>query len=198
MRVAAEGHEGHSWLRHFWWWFFPKTLQAGRDLKLCSEVLFQSKVWAYLFHGEFILTALMHGHEKNVPLKSIFQMCFLVAVVTLEVYSDPLSSVMLCQKMQATCLIGLKELLCKMANLMAHSSEYWMGHIYMQFKTLCLEKYVFVSYMNYCNKSWICSKEHLVVLILPPPAKGQYKMLSTTSAFLWGWEWDFNYTLLEG
>lgn len=108
--------------------FFPKLC---RQKGIWSFILrfFSSQVWAYLFLGKFILTALMYGHEKNVPLKPIFQMCFLVAVVTLEVYSDPLRSVMLCHKMQATRLIGLKELLCKMANLMAHSSEYWMGHI---------------------------------------------------------------------
>lgn len=110
MRVAAEGQEGHRWPRHFCWSFFSTAQQAGRNLKFCSEVLLQSKVWTYLFLGEFIPTALMYDHEKNVPLKPIFRMCFLVAVVLLEVYNDPLSNVMLCHKMQASRLIVLKEL----------------------------------------------------------------------------------------
>ena len=91
---------------------FSKAQQAGRDPKLCSEVLLQSKVWTYLFLGEFIPTALMYDHEKNVPLKTMFHMCFLADVLPLEVYSDPLSNVMLCHKMQALCLIVLKELPC--------------------------------------------------------------------------------------
>lgn len=112
MRVAAEGQEGHRWPRHFWCWFFSKVQQAGRDPKLCSKVLLQSKVWTYLFLGEFIPTASKYDHEKNVPLKPIFHMCFLVAAVPLAVYSDPFSNVMLCHKMQAPRLIVLAELPC--------------------------------------------------------------------------------------
>lgn len=197
MRVAAEGQEGHRWPRHFCWSFFSTAQQAGRDLKFCSEVLLQSKVWTYLFLGEFIPTALMYDHEKNVPLKPIFRMCFLVAVVLLEVYNDPLSNVMLCHKMQASCLIVLKEL-SYVNGIITHSSEYWIGHICMQFEISCLKKCMFVSHMNYHNKSWICPKEHSLVLVLCPPAKGQCKALNVTSAFLSGWEWDCGYTPLEG
>lgn len=58
-----------------------------------SKTLFQgssqSKVWMYLFHGQFTPTALRYNHEKIVPLKTIFHTCFLVAAAIPEVYIDP-------------------------------------------------------------------------------------------------------------
>lgn len=74
-------------------------------LVICSEVflgldMFDS--WGIYPHSS--------THEKNFPLNQNFQMYFLVAVVPFEVYSSPLSNVMLCQEMQAASLIVLKEL----------------------------------------------------------------------------------------
>lgn len=78
---------------------FFQSSAGRRRCKICSKVLLQSKVWTQLFLGEFIPMASMYDHEKNVPLNPIFHLCFLVAAVPLEVYSDPINNVMLCYKM---------------------------------------------------------------------------------------------------
>lgn len=51
----------------------------------------------------------MCDHKKSIPLRTMFPMCLLVAVVPLEVYSEPFSNVKLCYKMQAPSLITLTE-----------------------------------------------------------------------------------------